>query len=142
MRVGAPVIGLNDSGGARYSHTRCMFIYAHTLHLVNGHESWNILNRILLSLPWSKRLQYFDSPYLLLLLLLLLLHHHHHHLHHHLLHCDNRIQEGIDSLAGYADVFHKNVQASGVIPQVSGPPYFLFLLFLLPSHQLSPISSF
>ena len=29
-----------------------------------------------------------------------------------------RIQEGIDSLAGYADVFCKNVEASGVIPQV------------------------
>ena len=29
-----------------------------------------------------------------------------------------RIQEGIDSLAGYADVFYKNVEASGVIPQV------------------------
>lgn len=30
-----------------------------------------------------------------------------------------RIQEGIDSLAGYADVFYQNVQASGVIPQIS-----------------------
>lgn len=30
-----------------------------------------------------------------------------------------RIQEGIDSLAGYADVFLKNVEASGVIPQIS-----------------------
>lgn len=30
-----------------------------------------------------------------------------------------RIQEGIDSLAGYADVFARNVDASGVIPQVS-----------------------
>lgn len=30
-----------------------------------------------------------------------------------------RIQEGIDSLAGYADVFQKNVDASGVIPQIS-----------------------
>ena len=42
MRVGAPVIGLNDSGGARYSHT-------HTLHTVNGYDSWNILSRILLN---------------------------------------------------------------------------------------------
>ena len=30
-----------------------------------------------------------------------------------------RIQEGIDSLAGYADVFSRNVLASGVVPQIS-----------------------
>lgn len=30
-----------------------------------------------------------------------------------------RIQEGVDSLAGYADIFLKNVLASGVIPQIS-----------------------
>jgi len=30
-----------------------------------------------------------------------------------------RIQEGIDSLAGYADIFHRNQKASGVIPQIS-----------------------
>ncbi len=30
-----------------------------------------------------------------------------------------RIQEGIDSLAGYADIFLENVMASGVIPQIS-----------------------
>jgi acetyl-CoA/propionyl-CoA carboxylase carboxyl transferase subunit len=30
-----------------------------------------------------------------------------------------RIQEGIDSLAGYAEIFHRNQQASGVIPQIS-----------------------
>jgi propionyl-CoA carboxylase beta chain len=30
-----------------------------------------------------------------------------------------RIQEGVDSLGGYADVFYKNVEASGVIPQIS-----------------------
>ena len=30
-----------------------------------------------------------------------------------------RIQEGVASLAGYADVFKRNVQASGVIPQIS-----------------------
>ena len=30
-----------------------------------------------------------------------------------------RIQEGIDSLAGYADVFNRNVLASGVVPQIS-----------------------
>ena len=30
-----------------------------------------------------------------------------------------RIQEGIDSLAGYAEVFHRNQQASGVVPQIS-----------------------
>ena len=30
-----------------------------------------------------------------------------------------RIQEGVDSLAGYAEVFQRNIQASGVIPQIS-----------------------
>jgi propionyl-CoA carboxylase beta chain len=30
-----------------------------------------------------------------------------------------RIQEGVQSLAGYADIFYRNVRASGVIPQVS-----------------------
>lgn len=30
-----------------------------------------------------------------------------------------RIQEGIDSLAGYAEIFHRNQKASGVIPQIS-----------------------
>jgi propionyl-CoA carboxylase beta chain len=30
-----------------------------------------------------------------------------------------RIQEGIDSLAGYADVFQQNVNLSGVVPQIS-----------------------
>src|SRR5580698_3323031 len=30
-----------------------------------------------------------------------------------------RIQEGVDSLAGYAEVFERNVLASGVVPQVS-----------------------
>jgi propionyl-CoA carboxylase beta chain len=30
-----------------------------------------------------------------------------------------RIQEGVVSLGGYADIFHRNVKASGVIPQLS-----------------------
>ena len=30
-----------------------------------------------------------------------------------------RIQEGVDSLGGYADVFQNNIMASGVIPQIS-----------------------
>jgi len=30
-----------------------------------------------------------------------------------------RIQEGIDALAGYADIFHRNQLASGVVPQIS-----------------------
>ena len=30
-----------------------------------------------------------------------------------------RIQEGVASLAGYADIFYRNVKASGVIPQIS-----------------------
>ena len=29
------------------------------------------------------------------------------------------IQEGVDSLAGYAEVFQRNIEASGVIPQIS-----------------------
>ncbi|MFC0606343.1 carboxyl transferase domain-containing protein, partial [Rufibacter quisquiliarum] len=31
-----------------------------------------------------------------------------------------RIQEGVVSLGGYADIFYKNTLASGVIPQLSG----------------------
>jgi propionyl-CoA carboxylase beta chain len=30
-----------------------------------------------------------------------------------------RIQEGVVALAGYADIFHRNVRSSGVIPQIS-----------------------
>lgn len=30
-----------------------------------------------------------------------------------------RIQEGVRSLGGYADIFHRNVRASGVVPQIS-----------------------
>ncbi|MCB0532515.1 MAG: acyl-CoA carboxylase subunit beta [Lewinellaceae bacterium] len=30
-----------------------------------------------------------------------------------------RIQEGVSSLGGYADIFYRNVQSSGVIPQIS-----------------------
>lgn len=30
-----------------------------------------------------------------------------------------RIQEGVDSLAGYGDVFQRNIEASGVVPQIS-----------------------
>lgn len=30
-----------------------------------------------------------------------------------------RIQEGVDALAGYAEIFWRNVMASGVIPQIS-----------------------
>lgn len=36
--------------------------------------------------------------------------------------CDSggaRIQEGVAALAGYADIFQKNIMASGVIPQIS-----------------------
>lgn len=31
-----------------------------------------------------------------------------------------RIQEGIDALAGYGDIFERNILASGVVPQISG----------------------
>lgn len=30
-----------------------------------------------------------------------------------------RIQEGVNSLAGFGEIFHRNVQASGVVPQIS-----------------------
>jgi len=30
-----------------------------------------------------------------------------------------RIQEGVDALAAYGEIFHRNVNASGVIPQIS-----------------------
>lgn len=30
-----------------------------------------------------------------------------------------RIQEGVASLAGYAEIFHRNVKASGIVPQIS-----------------------
>ncbi|MBZ0097996.1 MAG: methylmalonyl-CoA carboxyltransferase, partial [Taibaiella sp.] len=30
-----------------------------------------------------------------------------------------RIQEGVVSLGGYADIFHRNVKSSGVVPQIS-----------------------
>ncbi|MDP2423512.1 MAG: acyl-CoA carboxylase subunit beta [Bacteroidales bacterium] len=30
-----------------------------------------------------------------------------------------RIQEGVMSLAGYAEIFHRNIMASGVVPQIS-----------------------
>jgi propionyl-CoA carboxylase beta chain len=36
--------------------------------------------------------------------------------------CDSggaRIQEGVESLAGYAEIFYRNVKSSGVIPQIS-----------------------
>ena len=31
-----------------------------------------------------------------------------------------RIQEGINALSGYAEIFQRNIMASGVIPQISG----------------------
>ncbi len=30
-----------------------------------------------------------------------------------------RIQEGVEALGGYADIFHRNVKCSGVVPQIS-----------------------
>ena len=33
-----------------------------------------------------------------------------------------RIQEGVDSLTGYANIFFQNTIASGVIPQISADP--------------------
>lgn len=48
-----------------------------------------------------------------------------------------RIQEGVDSLAGYADIFLRNVACSGVVPQISlimGPCAGMFLDLAL-SHD-------
>jgi len=42
-----------------------------------------------------------------------------------------RIQEGVESLGGYAEIFWRNTQASGVIPQISvilGPCDFIFMV--------------
>jgi len=30
-----------------------------------------------------------------------------------------RIQEGVDALKGYGDIFYRNVKASGVVPQIA-----------------------
>ena len=50
-----------------------------------------------------------------------------------------RIQEGIDSLAGYADVFQRNVMSSGVIPQISlvmGPCAGMLLFVTAPGCNI------
>src|ERR1700686_4687712 len=39
-----------------------------------------------------------------------------------------RIQEGVVSLAGYADIFYRNVQSSGVVPQISAIADFIFMV--------------
>ncbi len=36
-----------------------------------------------------------------------------------------RIQEGVNSLAGYGEIFYRNTIASGVIPQISVIPWAL-----------------
>ncbi len=60
------------------------------------------------------------------------------------------IQEGVDSLGGYAEVFQRNVDASGVVPQISmimgpcagGAVYspamtdFTFMVIAFNSHSL------
>lgn len=52
-----------------------------------------------------------------------------------------RIQEGVDSLAGYADIFQLNVMASGVVPQVFKyvvtKIIFSFIVDLFDRFQLS-----
>ena len=44
-----------------------------------------------------------------------------------------RIQEGVDSLDGYGEIFYRNVKASGVIPQISVIP----VRIRLPVNRLS-----
>ena len=87
MRVGAPVIGLNDSGGARWGAS----LYISHIYI----PEQPILHRITY-ITTNYTNPFPSTPYLSL-----------------------RIQEGVDSLAGYADVFQRNVDASGVIPQIS-----------------------
>src|SRR5207302_1582160 len=47
-----------------------------------------------------------------------------------------RIQEGVVSLGGYADIFLRNVLASGVVPQISA--IIRRLVGFLPSNNLDP----
>ena len=44
-----------------------------------------------------------------------------------------RIQEGINALAGYAEIFQRNILASGVIPQISG--IFKSLVFTIDENK-------
>ena len=46
-----------------------------------------------------------------------------------------RIHEGVESLAGYADVFLRNVMASGVIPQLS----LIMVRMSIPPSRLAPL---
>lgn len=39
-----------------------------------------------------------------------------------------RIQEGVESLAGYADIFQRNVMSSGVVPQVGERTFLIFTM--------------
>ena len=50
-----------------------------------------------------------------------------------------RIQEGVASLAGYADIFLRNTLASGVIPQISPPLWDPAQVepFILPQSPIS-----
>ena len=48
-----------------------------------------------------------------------------------------RIQEGVESLAGYADIFQRNVMASGVVPQISMIMGKFLLLCLMKHASLS-----
>lgn len=48
-----------------------------------------------------------------------------------------RIQEGVESLAGYADIFQRNVLASGVIPQVTSLSALLSGVFIYLIHCIS-----
>lgn len=53
-----------------------------------------------------------------------------------------RIQEGVESLAGYADIFQRNVLASGVVPQISlimgKEPKAHSLIFITSNHIMFP----
>ena len=49
-----------------------------------------------------------------------------------------RIQEGVKSLAGYAEIFQRNIMASGVIPQISA--VFVLVQVVLFILLRSPIS--
>jgi hypothetical protein len=55
------------------------------------------------------------------------------------LRAEARVQEGIESLAGYASVFDNNTLLSGTVPQVSTEPY-RFCRRIFHVALLSPLS--
>ena len=93
MSVGAPVVGLNDSGGC-VQGTALLCTPPARAHAAAAACGLGATFYVVTPPPPPPP----SRPHLS---------------------CSARIQEGVDSLAGYADVFQRNVDASGVIPQIS-----------------------